>query len=372
MNPKIKKIVFLGLLAMTAIIGILHHTTPGNLILFHDTYRRLSYIPIAIGAIMYGVGGGLSLAALSCLAFIPHLFMFWLQGSAAYYSELSEIFFYLFAGLVIGLISSRENKLREKYRKISEQLQVSYNRLHHRSMQLLQAEKELGKARELSVLGQLSASLAHEIKNPLAAIKGAAEILADEVDEKHAKHEFVGIMRSEISRLNHSVEKVLTYCRGQRTEIEDKYELLETVIVKVCQVADQGIREKSIELILDQNPGTGNFPVAEPAMTQVLMNILLNAVDAVPEQGWIRISQLEDESGWICIETSDNGPGISPDITEKIFQPFVTFKEGGTGLGLSISEKIVNDHQGILEFESEPGKGLTARILLPCNAKSSI
>ncbi len=114
--------MFLGLLAMTAIIGILHHTTPGNLILFHDTYRRLAYIPIAVGAIMYGLGGGMSLAVLSCLAYIPHLFMYRFQGSVAYYSELSEIIFYLFAGLVIGLISSRENRLREntaKFRTIT-------------------------------------------------------------------------------------------------------------------------------------------------------------------------------------------------------------------------------------------------------------
>lgn len=365
MNTNMKKITFIGLLVMVGVIGVLHYVTPGHLILFHDTYRRLSYIPIAIGAIIYGIGGGLTLAVLSCLAFIPHLFMFWYQGSAAYYSELSEILFYLFAGLVIGLISSRENRLREKYRRISEQLQVSYKRLHDQAIRLVQAEKELGQARKLSALGHLSATLAHEIKNPLASIKGAAEILAEEVNEGHPKREFVGIMRTEISRLNHSVEKVLTHCRSQITETQDRYKSLENVIVKVCQVADQGIQEKSIALIVDQDPHTGRFPVAESAMTQVLMNILLNAVDAVEEKGQIRIGCTEDKARGICIEISDNGPGISPDIAEEVFHPFVTFKEGGTGLGLSISKRIVERLGGTIRVTPSEMGGACFKIFLP-------
>lgn len=365
MNPKIKKFVFLGLLIITAIIGILHHTTPGNLILFHDTYRRLSYIPIAIGAIMYGVSGGMSLAILSCLAYIPHLFMYRFEGSVAYYSELSEIIFYLFAGLLIGFISSRENRLREKYHKISEQLQVSYNRLHDQSLQLVQAEKELGKAKELSVIGQLSASLAHEIKNPLAAIKGAAEILADEVNEKNPKYEFVEIMRSEISRLNHSVEKVLNICRRQSTPTIDKDEPLEKVINKVCKILNQRIQEKSINLVVDENPETGNTPVAEQAMTQVLMNILINAMDAVAKKGRIHISHAKAGNAGVCIEISDNGPGVSPVMAQEIFHPFKTFKQGGTGLGLSISKRIVERLEGTIQVTASDMGGACFKVCLP-------
>jgi signal transduction histidine kinase len=365
MNPNIKKIVFLCLVAMIAAIGILHHTTPGNLILFHDTYRRLAYIPIAVGAIMYGLGGGMGLAVLSCLAYIPHLFMYRFQGSVAYYSELSEIIFYLFAGLVIGLISSRENRLREKYRKISEQLQVSYNRLHDQSIQLVQAEAELGKAKELSVLGQLSASLAHEIKNPLAAIKGAAEILADEVNEKHPKYEFVEIMRSEISRLTHSVEKVLNLCRSESAPTVDKDEPLETVINKVCQILNQGVQEKSIHLVVDENSETGNTPVPDQAMTQVLMNILINAMDAVAERGRIHLSYIKAGDAGVCIEISDDGPGVSPALAQEIFHPFKTFKQGGTGLGLSISKRIVERLGGTIEMTASDMGGACFQVCLP-------
>ena len=127
MKPNTKIILFLLLLASVVAIGVLHSITPGHMIFYHDTYRRLSYFPIAIGAILYGVWGGICLAVLSCLAFVPHLFMFWASGPEAYYSELSEILFYLAAGVVIGLISSRENKLREKYKTLSEKLAESFS-----------------------------------------------------------------------------------------------------------------------------------------------------------------------------------------------------------------------------------------------------
>ena len=170
--------LFILLVIGVAVIGLLHTLTPGHMIFYHDTYRRLSYFPIAIGAILYGVWGGICLAVLSCLAFVPHLFMFWASGPEAYYSELSEILFYLAAGVVIGLISSRENKLREKYKTLSEKLAGSYKRLHEQASQLVEAEKQLGQSQKLSLLGHVSASLAHEIKNPLTSLRSAVETVA--------------------------------------------------------------------------------------------------------------------------------------------------------------------------------------------------
>ena len=339
MTPGIKKILFIFLLLMVGAIGLLHYLTPGHLILYHDSFRRLSYFPIAIGAIIYGIRGGLLMAILSCLSFVPHLLTFWYQGPEAYYSELSEILFYLAAGLVIGMISSRENRLREKYQTLSEQLAASYQRLHDQAARLVQAEKELGQAGKLSLLGHVSASLAHEIKNPLASIKGAAEILADEVDRDHPKHEFVEIMRSEISRLNNSVEEVLAYCRGQQAKETDEMLPLDQVTDQVLQVMAPKIREKSVELTRDSGEA-GDTPVPSAAVTQVLMNLILNAVDAVPLKGQISIKQ-EQGSGNCLIHVEDNGPGIDPGNYDEIFKSFVTFKDGGTGLGLSITRKII-------------------------------
>jgi signal transduction histidine kinase len=364
MTPRMKKILFICLIAMVAIIGVLHYLTPGYMILYHDTYRRLSYFPIVIGAIIYGLSGGLLMAGLSCLSFVPHLFMFWFQGPQAYYSELSEILFYLAAGLVIGLISSRENRLREKYQLLSEKLGVSYKRLHEQAARLVKAEKQLGQAQKLSMLGHVSASLAHEIKNPLASIKGAAEILADEVPSSHPKHEFIEIMRSEISRLDNSVNEVLTYCRGQETLSKDRREPLAEILDKVIQLLAPRIREKSIDLICEQTGEGEVIRVEEAAMIQVLMNIILNAVDAVPRKGKIYICHYRESKGY-KIDVADNGPGLSPEKFETVFDAFVTFKDGGTGLGLSITKKIVERLGGTIGVTLSDMGGALFSVFLP-------
>ncbi len=363
MTPRMRKILFLCLLLMIAGIGVAHYVTPGHLILYHDTYRRLSYFPIVIGAILYGIWGGLAMALLSCLSFVPHLLMFWFQGAQAYYSELSEILFYLAAGLVIGMISSRENRLRTKYQTMSEKLAVSYQRLHDQAGRLVQAGQELGQASKLSMLGHVSASLAHEIKNPLASIKGVAEILADEVNPDHPKHEFIEIMRSEISRLNNSVEEVLAYCRGQQDSHRDRMVPLSRVMDKVVQVVDSKVSEKAIDLSWE-TAGAEEAQVPEAALIQVLINLLLNAADAVGKKGKIQISHNLEPEG-LCVHVDDNGPGLDPDTYEAVFQSFVTFKEGGTGLGLSITQKILERLGGTIEAGRSNLGGARFSVTLP-------
>ncbi len=368
MKPKTKLFVFILLLVSVAVIGVLHTLTPGHMIFYHDTYRRLSYFPIAVGAVFFGLWGGISLAVVSCLAFVPHLFLFWARGPEAYYSELSEIVFYLAAGIVIGLISSRENRLREKYKALSEKLAISYQRLHEQASRLLEAEKQLGESQKLSMLGHVSASLAHELKNPLASIKGAAEILADELPEGHPKHEFIDIIRSEISRLHHSVEDVLRYCRGEQQQSQSKQESVVTIIHHVVSLLGTRIEERSVSLKIQAEP-ENDFSTDEPAMIQVLMNIILNAVDAVGTRGRIMI-EVERQKQARVIKISDDGPGVDAERAEEIFQSFVTFKEGGTGLGLSISKRIIESLGGKMEIGTSAMGGALFSIILPENTGS--
>jgi len=352
-----RKIVFICLVSFVVLLGILHYFTPGYMILFHDSYRRLSYFPIAIGAILFGLKGGIALALLSCIGFIPHLFMFWAQGPEAYYSELSEIIFYLAAGIVIGFISSRENKLKKK-------LANSYKRFYQQSEKLVEAEKQLGQSQKLSTLGHVSASLAHEIRNPLSSIKGAAEILADDVPKGHEKHEFIEIIRSEISRLNNSVEKVLNYCKGEQQTNKSKPEPIEDIINKTLLLIDPKLKEKQIILIHNFDREAGDFLADSPAMIQVLLNILINSIDAVDRYGQITIDHFPGDKGY-RIDISDNGPGIAKDIQQNLFEPFVTFKEKGTGLGLSITQKLLKSFGGDITLAESKTGGARFKIYLP-------
>ena len=357
MESKKNRIIFIGLIGFVVIIGVLHYLTPGHMILYHDTYRRITYFPITIGAILFGLSGGIILAVLSCLSFIPHLFTFWAQGPQAYYSELSEIIFYLAAGIVIGFISSRKNRLREK-------LSNSYKKLHKQTLQLVEAEKQLGQSQKLSMLGHVSASFAHEIKNPLASIKGVAEIIADEVPEGHPKHEFIEIMKSEISRLNNSVEEVLKYCRGQQVAKKIKPEPINNTIHTVISLVDSEIKRKQIKLHDNCNRKMPDFLADSIVMTQVLLNIILNAIDAVGKYGEITIDHFQENRGYKIV-ISDNGPGVNENIKPNLFEPFVTSKNGGTGLGLSITKKLLNSFNGEISLDESNSGGARFIIFLP-------
>ncbi|MBW2470567.1 MAG: sensor histidine kinase, partial [Deltaproteobacteria bacterium] len=186
-----RKILFAILVLLVIAICLLHFLTPGYLIFYHDMYRRLSYFPIVLGAIWFGVWGGLALAVMSSIAFIPHVLLYIGQETGAYVSELTEIVLYLAAGTVTGFIAGRESLLRRRYKELSENLEKSYDKLHRETQLLLEAEEQLSAAQKLSALGQLSASLAHELKNQLSSIKGTAEILLDEFPVGHPKREFV-------------------------------------------------------------------------------------------------------------------------------------------------------------------------------------
>jgi glucose-6-phosphate-specific signal transduction histidine kinase len=141
-----RKILFAILVLIVIGIGMLHFTTPGYMIFYHDMYRRLSYFPIVLGAIWFGVWGGLLLAVMSSIAFIPHVLLYMGEGTETYLSELTEIILYIAAGTVTGIIAGRESLLRNRYKALSEKLEKSYGKLHRETQLLLEVEEQLGAA----------------------------------------------------------------------------------------------------------------------------------------------------------------------------------------------------------------------------------
>jgi len=345
-------------------IGLLHFFTPGHLVFYHDTYRRLSYFPIALGGIWFGVRGGLSLAVMTSVAFIPHLLLFVGQGLGTYLSELTEIVLYLSAGVLIGAIAGRESRLREKYRLLSEKLRKSYQRLHEETKLLIEVEEQLRMSQKLSTIGQISASLAHEIKNPLGSIKGTAEILLDDYPKGHPKREFVEILLTETSRLDSSVNEVLHFLRGQQpATINGEMETLAHVLERVLKLFSIELDKRKIHYVMEGIALGEGFWVAGEKISQIFINLLLNAMDALDKNGKIIIRVHKMEEGF-STQISDNGPGIPPEIYDKIFEPFFSNKENGTGLGLSISRKIAESYGGNLRL-LETGSGACFEVFLP-------
>lgn len=345
------------ILVVVVAIGLLHFFTPGHLHFYHDTFRRLTYFPIVLGGLWFGMRGGLILAGLSSLAFIPHLFHYFSQGPDAYFSELTEIVLYLATGLVVGVIADRERKLRGK-------LESSYKRLHRETAQLLEAEKQLAASQRFSALGRMSASLAHEIKNPLGSIRGAAEIFLDEFPPGHPNREFVEILLKETVRLNSTVDKVLRYSQGRPEEESEAAEPLAVVLERLAALVAGPLRKKGISYQARGLASVADLPVPAHRLAQVFLNLLLNAIDAVPVQGEIILSVARQDDG--CrVTVADNGPGVPVADRERIFEAFHTGKEDGTGLGLLISRKIVESLGGAITVADRPGGGATFTVFLP-------
>lgn len=351
-----RRFLFIILLLSVVSIGILHFVTPGDLGLYHAAYRRLSYFPIILGAIWFGLRGGIFFAVLSSLAFIPHLLLYLGEDPRIYLNELIEVALYLAAGTLTGFIATREARLREKYRKLSEELEDAYESLHRESAILLEVEEQLGANQKLAALGELSASLAHEIKNPLSSLRGTAEIILDEFPVGHPKREFGEILLKEVDRLNVTVSEILQFSKGQILFGKDQpTESLTDVISRVIRLLEPHLRKKVVSLQVDSCPGADTFLVDGGKMSQVFLNIILNAIDVLELDGRINLIIRAEEKEMVIV-VSDNGPGIPENMRQDIFLPFVSAKEHGTGLGLSISAKIVQSQGGQINV-SESGEG---------------
>ena len=353
------------LILLVLFIGLLHAVTPGNQLVLHDIYRRASYLPIVVGAILFGIRGGLILALVAIVSFIPHLHHFYHRSWSAYLAELPEIVLYLAAGLVTGAIAGREKRLREQYQEQSRQLARSYRRLHEQTALLLEVEDQLRASQKLSALGQLAASLAHEIKNPLGAIRGAVEILRDDYPPDHPKQEFITILIKESDRLAATVDEVLRFSRNRVEEEGSRPRAkLAEIIDQVATLLGNRLRKKAIRLEQAIDKDSGQVLLDADRMSQVCINLLLNAVEAVPGGGRIRISADAGASD-LRMTVEDSGPGVAPELREQIFQPFYSTRSDGTGLGLAISSRIIESCGGRISVGDSPLGGACFTIQLP-------
>jgi len=225
-------------------------------------------------------------------------------------------------------------------------------------------EENIKRTEQLTAMGKLASAVAHEVRNPLNAISMIAQRLGREFspqEDEEQYHELTSMIKSEAGRLNGIIEQFLEFARPPKLNRQpvDMDQLLdETSALVVMWSAEHGIE------IHKEYSDLGRWVVDREQMKQVLLNLLLNGVEAMPDGGVLSIrSYVEGET--LCIEVSDTGKGISEEEIHRIFDLYFTTKETGTGLGLSIVQKIVMEHGGWLDVNSEPGSGATFRIYLP-------
>lgn len=240
--------------------------------------------------------------------------------------------------------------------------------------QIRTLEDAIRRADRLSMVGTMAAGLAHEIKNPLGGIKGAAQLLQMELDADSSLVEYPQVMIRETERVNRIIEELLDLSRPRQTTDIDVN--IGTVINDIVLLQRQAFAEKNVQFKLYLDPSIPEIRGDKSLLTQLFLNLIKNAGEAVEQDGTVQITTRIDSDyhlsapgeravPLIQIVVTDDGPGIPQEHRDRIFTPFYTTKTGGTGLGLATCQKIVGDHQGLLNVRNLKEGGSSFTISLP-------
>ena len=223
---------------------------------------------------------------------------------------------------------------------------------------------ELRRSERLSTLGNMAARVAHEIRNPLSSIKGFATYLGSRHDND-ADREAARTMIGEVDRLNRVVSELLDFARPANLAIAQTN--LDELLARATRLAAMDAESKGVTLHLEPSPAGEPVIVAVDAerITQALLNLLLNAVQATNAGGTVSLGTLHPEAGRVALTIRDTGRGMTPEVLAQVFNPYFTTRATGTGLGLSIVSRIVEDHGGEIKMTSTPGEGTVVTLWLP-------
>jgi len=339
----------------------------------NSAYYPIYFLPVLTAAVYFGPLGTLAWTALASLAYcsflIPALQQYEIGTEGATILAIRVLFFFLAAMLVNRFVMDNRHQVR-RYRELSE-------RLEETNRQLQRAEADARRSERLAALGQLSAGLAHEIRNPLGVIKGSAEMLQQKLQgAEPLASELAGYISAEVNRLNALVARFLDFARPAHLDLHAQ---------RVCDLID-----RSLESVLAQSPDSKvrverhYSPVPEILADEhlcerIFVNLIQNAfqaMEASPDgrEEVLSISVAPETSGGrsgVGIAIDDTGPGVPPEAREQIFNPFFTTKKEGVGLGLAVVAKIVDGHRGSIKLENDSRPGAHFRIFLPAAPDNS-
>jgi len=281
-----------------------------------------------------------------------------------------------FKGAVWGVVEAI-NRIRGKFGKRDCEMLEALARsaaIAIENARLFQAERELhrlveqsrvqlAQTEKLAAMGRLAASLAHEINNPLQAIYNCLHMVLHfdlEADDRQA---YLQTAIEEVERLTSIVTRTLDFARRPQQEMKPVH--LNEIVEKVLTLANKYFQHCHIALVRELSPDLPPILATSDELAQVFLNLVLNAVDAMPEGGTLRVISWLAEEGRLAVAFSDTGRGIPPEQIPLVFEPFFSTKNSGTGLGLAISYSIVRRHGGEIKVESQVGQGATFTVWLP-------
>lgn len=347
----------LAVITLKLVVGFLLIGVTGGIA---SSYYLILLLPVLSAATTLGALGTsiiTLLASFAYLAFIPLAYNlgYMLEGLFLRDLSLRVIFLPLVAYLTYGLAESNRNEAR-RARATTADLEEANRRLRD-------AEASVRRSERLAALGQLTAGLAHEIRNPLGTMKASAEMLLERLSqENELALELAGYISSEVDRTNSLITRFLEFARPVQLRLAPT-DLNALTDCAIDQLARQ-TPSAAPRIHRNYDPGIPLVQADGELLECVVCNLINNALQASPEGATVTVKTLA-APGRVELAVIDRGSGVKPEHREQIFNPFFTTKPSGVGLGLAITAKIVDEHGGHISLNSEPGRGSTFVVSLP-------
>ena len=334
----------------------------------NSSYFPIYFLPVVSAAIYFGTVGALAWTTVASLAYLSLLFPALeevdLTPEGKGILAIRVLFFYI-AGILVNRFAVENRRQVQRLEDLSEKLEET-------NRQLRRAEADARRAERLAALGQLSAGLAHEIRNPLGVIKGSADMLSRKVAASEPLvAELAGYISSEVNRLNALVVRFLDFARPSKLELRP--ERISEIVDRALDAATASFPNAGVKIERQYAPNLPEIPADPQLCEQVFVNLITNAFQAMQAQEaslekTLRLAiapeVMNGEPG-VGVIVEDSGPGVPPELQEQIFNPFFTSKKDGVGLGLSIVAKIVDDHRGTIRLENNTPRGARFHVFFP-------
>jgi signal transduction histidine kinase len=328
-----------------------------------SSYFLILLLPVVSAATSLSAWGATGVTVLSVAGYLSFLlFLDWTRVTVPV-DQIREI---SLRALFLPLVGFLTHQLAEANRAEGRRAQQAVAELAEANQHLREAEEAVRRADRLAALGQLTAGLAHELRNPLGTIKSSSELLERRLPPGDTiSQELAGFITSEVDRTNSLVTRFLEFARPLRLRLEDT--AVDQLVDKaVTQVQRQGGRNGEAPVHVNRNysPDVRPVWVDRELVERVFVNLISNALEASAAGGVVTVKTREVANG-VELSVIDRGAGIAPEHRESIFNPFFTTKPEGVGLGLAIVAKIVAEHGGRVLVDSTPGEGSVFRVWLP-------
>jgi two-component system sensor histidine kinase HydH len=353
-----------------AILTTIHYTNYHYEMDYHILLQFAYYLPVIYAAMRFGLAGGTLSGLLITFLILPFMMRMHAMDPSTLYTQWVEIGLINVIGWLTGFLSQQERRAKRKYKHALKIQKGLVEELKQEGQERERLEEEIRQTERLTALGHMSAGLAHEIRNPLGIMKVSIQLLAKEKADDSVVTEYCCVLLEECERLNRLVSEFLSFARPnepvrERTELgkilDEGVILIQPALrqhhIELKQARNQ-VDEKEVEVDLDQ-------------MKQVILNILLNAIDAQGEGGVIQLEGVR-QGAFVGFAVSDEGSGIPSDVMPYIYDPFFTTKEKGTGLGLSVVHRILDQHAGKIATANRKDRGVRVEILLPFKGETCV